>query len=450
MATSNRILRLGVVQAALWCAVSAPPLAAQTGVDSILALETFDRAWQIVYDTHFDTTFNGVDWVALRGELRPRAEAAESREALRAVIRDMLERLAQSHFSLIPEELVDTLETPSADTLARPGESGLTVWLLGDAVVVTAVDSGGPAWVAGVRPGWMLTAIGDETMADLVAAVRESEGRYSDGARVAGRVMRRLQGAPGAQHRLALQDGRDAAQEVILTLRHNPAEPVKFGNLPTFYPQFARRRVTEPGSQVTAGVIWFNIWMVPIMRQLDRAVDEFRDLDGIVIDLRGNGGGVGAMVMGVAGHFVDDRVSLGAMRGRTTTLRFAANPRRVDAAGRPVSPFPGPVAVLIDGATGSASEVFAGGLQAIGRVRVFGDTSAGAVLPALMDRLPNGDVLYHAFADFVTATGELLEGRGVLPDEPVAVTRDDLLAGRDPVLEAAMRWIVAQVQHSRR
>ena len=69
----------------------------------------------------------------------------------------------------------------------------------------------------------------------------------------------------------------------------------------------------------------------------------------------------------------------------------------------------------------------------------------GAVLPSLMDDLPNGDVLQHAFADFVvTANGVRLEGRGVIPDEEVTVTREDLLAGRDPTLDAAIEWIVRQ------
>lgn len=102
------------------------------------------------------------------------------------------------------------------------------------------------------------------------------------------------------------------------------------------------------------------------------------------------------------------------------------------------------MAILTDEGSGSASELFAGGMQSVGRVRVFGDTTVGGVLPAVFDRLPNGDVLYHAIGDFTTATGVVLEGRGVIPDEVVPVTREDLLAGRDPVLEAAVRWIAAQ------
>jgi carboxyl-terminal processing protease len=80
-------------------------------------------------------------------------------------------------------------------------------------------------------------------------------------------------------------------------------------------------------------------------------------------------------------------------------------------------------------------------LQEHGRVRVFGRTTAGQALPAVYNRLPNGDALYHPVADFVTSKGTRFEGRGVIPDEPVEIDRSALLNGRDPVVERALRWI---------
>jgi carboxyl-terminal processing protease len=113
----------------------------------------------------------------------------------------------------------------------------------------------------------------------------------------------------------------------------------------------------------------------------------------------------------------------------------------VNSAGVRVGPFRGAVAILVDAMSGSASECFTGGMQSIGRARVFGQPSMGQALPALFDRLPNGDLLIHAYGDFVTATGTRLEGRGVIPDEILPLRREDLLAGRDRTLEAALAWI---------
>lgn len=90
----------------------------------------------------------------------------------------------------------------------------------------------------------------------------------------------------------------------------------------------------------------------------------------------------------------------------------------------------------------STSEIFAAGLQDHGRARIFGETSAGAALPAVIERLPNGDLFMHPMADLVRPSGERIEGRGVLPDVAVEVTREGLLKGIDAPLEAALSWIV--------
>jgi carboxyl-terminal processing protease len=404
----------------------------QRSVDDVHA-ESFAAAWRIIYTTHPDTSFNGVNWVALGDSLRPRATGV-SRDSVRTLIRAMLARLNQSHFALIPREDADP-PTPATGSATV----GLDVRLLGSEVVVTAVDPGGPADLAGVRPGWVLVAV-DTILADaLLGQLRQRQSRYSLAVRVWGAVRSHLQGREGDTVRLRFRDQADQVVELVLTRRQDDSLPVKFGDLPTFYARFGDQLVHRGVTR--AGVIWFNTWMAPLLARLDSAVEAYRDAHGIVLDLRGNQGGLGAMVSGVAGHFTPQADTLGSLRTRTAELFFISNPRTVSPDGRRVQPFQGPVAILLDELSGSASEVFAGGLQALGRARVFGQTSLGAVLPAVWHRLPNGDVLYHAIGDFRTARGVLLEGRGVIPDEPVQLSRAALLADRDPVLEAALDWI---------
>ena len=167
--------------------------------------------------------------------------------------------------------------------------------------------------------------------------------------------------------------------------------------------------------------------MTPVSRQFDEAMDRLRDTSGIVIDLRGNPGGVLTMVMGLSGHFVSEAANLGTITTRDSALNLIANPRLVGASGRPVIPFAGPVAILVDDGSYSASEIFSGGMQAIGRARIFGTQTSGGALPAVLERLPGGDVLQYAIGDFVTATGQRIEGRGVVPDQVVTPAREDLL-----------------------
>jgi carboxyl-terminal processing protease len=402
-----------------------------------LAVETFDAAWTIVRDKHFDETLNGLDWNAVRDELRPRAAAAKNVSELRAVIRDMLGRLGLSHFAIIPATS-DGAETSPTDA---SGDPGFDVRWIDRQIIVSEVDPAGPAAAAGVRTGWQVTAIDGRAVTGLVRGLPEGSERLArlEAWRV---VQGRLRGVPHSTVSVSFADaaGRPVTQSIVR--RPEVGQPVTVGSLPTMYVRVRSERRQTPAGRA-AGVIKFNVWMTAVNGPFERAVEEFRKTDGIIIDLRGNPGGLAAMLSGLSGHFVAEQKTLGVMKTRhqKEPLRFMTNPRLVNAAGQRVEPFAGPVALLVDALSGSASECFAGGMQSIGRVKVFGQTSMGQALPAQFSKLPNGDVLIHAFGDFVTANGTRLEGQGVIPDVPVPLTRDDLLAGRDRTLETALAWI---------
>jgi carboxyl-terminal processing protease len=220
----------------------------------------------------------------------------------------------------------------------------------------------------------------------------------------------------------------------------------KFGNLPPIAGLVRASRLSLPTSAARAGCIGFvsfNIWLPALAPELARAVESVADCAGVVIDLRGNPGGVGAMVMGFGGYFVDSTVSLGTMRTRDLALNFVINPRRLRVNGHDTGPFNGKLAILVDPMTASTSEIFATGMQRIGRARVFGERSATAALPALMQRLPSEDVFVHAVADFRDPSGGRIEGAGVIPDEVVPLTQADLSNSVDAPLRAAIRWIAS-------
>lgn len=421
--------------AALACAVVVGTTAAASAQGS-LAVETFDAAWRIIRDSHFDRTFNGHDWDRVAAELRPRAAAAATSPELRAVLRNMLARLGQSHFSIIPAA-ADGVDAESADLSGSPG---FDVRLAGADLLVTEVEPGTAAAEAGVRPGWKLLAVGGTSVQALLDPLPDSIGPRLLAVEAWRLANTRLRGAAGTDASVTFENGAGAPVRLSLRRRGESGQPVTVGNLPTMFVRVEDAPVRTPAGR-QAGVIRFNVWMAAVDAPFQRAVDRFRSADGMIVDLRGNPGGLAAMLMGISGHFIPERRALGVMKTREGELRFNVNPRRVSAAGERVEPFAGPVAILIDGLSGSASECFAGGMQSLGRARVFGQTSMGQALPALFARLPNGDVLIHAYGDFVTSDGTRLEGRGVVPDEPVALDRAALLAGRDPVLEAALEWI---------
>jgi carboxyl-terminal processing protease len=214
----------------------------------------------------------------------------------------------------------------------------------------------------------------------------------------------------------------------------------RYANLPPIAGEVKWSRIPVAGGKCV-GTVGFNIWLPALVPDLEQAVDSVRSCAGVVIDLRGNPGGLGAMVMRFGGYFVDSVLSLGTMRMRQLSLNFVINPQKSRNDGSQMSPFAGPVAILTDPLTASTSEIFAAGMQRIGRARVFGERSAGAALPALMNRLPSGDVFVHAVADFTDPTGKRIEGAGAVPDVEVPLSIPDLLAGKDGALERAVEWL---------
>jgi carboxyl-terminal processing protease len=395
------------------------------------ALASFDEVWKTIDETFYDPTFGGVDWVAAGRELRPKVEAAQSAEEARAVIRDLLSRLKRSHFVL--------LSSSSDDALPGPASIPADIRITAEGALVTRVTDAA-ATTAGLAAGQILLAIDGRDVGGLIAVAQGSDARTKnlDAWR---RVNQALHGGDASVAALRVRGVDAKTNELHIARSMGSGEVVTLGNLPPLRVEFLSREMQTPGGK-RAGVIAFSVWMTAINDRFEQAIDRFRRDDGLVIDLRGNPGGLAGMMGGISGHVIAEPLLLGTMRTRQAPapLTFRVNPRFATSDGRKVEPYAGPVALLVDELTGSTSETFAGALQSLGRARVFGRPTMGQALPALTKQLSNGDVLVHAIGDFVTSTGKSLEGDGVIPDEAVPLSPRALAEGRDQVLEAALRW----------
>lgn len=422
----------------------APSLAASRApFDSVAGVASFDTAWARINATYYDTGFRGHDWKAERLRYRPLAERASSNAAVRQAIESLFVKLEDSHFALIPGEVALAMRGDSVVTdTASPGTSGLQFRFVSDRLVVSQVVAGSAAAHAGVRAGWELLAIDGLDVPRMLAA-RQHLSNVRDRRRAALQIPMRAEsmtrGARGTVLHASFRQGDGKAVRVELSRGSWDGDIIKYGPLPPQYFGFAHERYAD--QQGCVGVIRFNVWMPTLLAKLDRSMESLASCRGLVLDLRGNTGGVAALVMGVSGYFVDREVSLGTLAARGTTLQYMVNPRRANRRGERVQPFSGNLAILVDGLSASTTELFAEGMRDIGRARVFGDTTAGEALPATMARLPNGDVLIHAIADFHSARGRRLEALGVIPDVLVPLTRRDLAQGRDAALNAALGWV---------
>jgi carboxyl-terminal processing protease len=380
----------------------------------------------------------------VRDSLRPQATAITTRAGLDRLLSRTLSRIPDSHFYIIPARVAS--DVSSDKEKGGEGTTGMSVRIAGDRALVWRVEAGSPAALAGIQPGQSLEQVKTRMVASSIKRVKSlpDASRQRSLAELDFTLNGALSPAVGDTVRVKLtRPGEKTPFERVLTAIPTRGTISKFGNLPPIAGIVRVSRLPLTSTSSCVGSISFNIWLPMLAPELARAVESVADCEGIVLDVRGNPGGVGAMVMGFGGYFVDSAVSLGTMKTRDLTLTFGINPRRLQVNGRDTGPYKGPVAILVDAMSASTSEIFATGMQRIGRVRVFGERSAGAALPALMHALPSEDVFVHAVADFRDPAGSRIEGAGVIPDEIVPLTQADLSKNVDAPLQAAIRWITS-------
>ena len=409
--------------------IASPLVAALTPEQKQLNIQSFEYVWTAIRDKHWQTKPGGLDWQAIHDEFRPKMEAADSTDAARDVLNQMLGRLHQSHFNIVPGELYANVDA------AHGGDTttGMDVRVIGSQVLVTAVDHDSSAFRQGVRPGWEIRKIEGTELAPIVAKLNETyAGSTLRDLMMRRAMLARLEGEAAGPVQVEFLDG-DGKRAVKLLAQGQPkGDRVQFGYLSPMQVWFNSARVGDGN----IGYAAFNVFLDAqrLMTWFGDTVQSCEKCEGFIVDLRGNPGGIGIMAMGMAGWFIaQPDQNLGTLYMRDTTLKFVVNPR--------VTTYAGPLAILVDGASASTSEILAEGLKDLGRARIFGTRTAAAALPSVFEKLPDGDGFQYAIANYISVGGQPLEGVGVTPDVETPVTREALLAGKDPALDAAVAWI---------
>ena len=431
-----------VVKSLLAVAVSLAtfiPPAAQA--DDLRAKDTFAVIWERLQNSGFKGKHEGLDWTALKTEHQPDIEGAKDIAGLRKEINELLQALRASHLVLIPAE---AMPQPGRIAPIGNGEVGLRLTLIEGKLFVAQVIDGFPAQRAGIRPGWQVERIGDfdatAAMSALAKATPEAARRGATMLQLrANGLVDQVQ--PGAEVTLQLRDPAGALSTVSLSAVVNPnVQEMILPGLPPMTLRFSHRALpTANGGCVL--YVEFSQWAMPVYDQFVEALRQHGGCSGLVIDLRGNSGGLAVSMSAVGGLFFDKTVSLGTLTTSGGDLKLAALPRQVTNDGRDVRRFSGPLAILTDRASVSCSDIFPASMQALGRARIFGDTSAGMALPSGVTPLPSGDRLMYPTADFTDSNGRRIEGVGVVPDQSASPTVEALRAGRDPAMDAALAWI---------
>lgn len=184
------------------------------------------------------------------------------------------------------------------------------------------------------------------------------------------------------------------------------------------------------------------------------------DAKGLIIDLRRNGGGASSNLNHLLSLILPPNTEYGVFLSRRivsdwqrahpneevdlgrvatwTTSRARTRPRGID-------PFEGPIAVMIDRGSASASEITAAALKENADAILVGSNSAGAVLASVNARLPHGFSLQYPVSDYITTKGRRLEKQ---PLEPDVRETGRVTSSEDPVRAAALKAVRAKLNEN--
>lgn len=416
----------------------------------------FETAWGTLNQLYYDKTFGGVDWNKIHTEFAPKVAAAKTDHEFHELLAAMLRRLGRSHLAIIEPEYFDQLKraktqarmyekrkatglTPpsgddllsdaSADDETEGGRYGIGVELrvLGDQFVISHVEELSGAKLAGLKPGYALEKINGIPMQDLLGKARLAGYSDSDIRSILPVEISEyfLNGGPETNVYLTCLDENDKPVELkVPRLKLIGQTFTLSANLPE---QFLRYEARSLSPEI--GYIKFNAFAEPVIGKFCDSIGAFKDKKALILDLRGNLGGVLGATVGLAGMLTDSEITFGDFVSRKNIEHFVAKSR--------AKHFSGKLIVLIDGSSMSAAEMFAAGLKASNRVVTVGTRTGGKCLPAVWTKLQTGAVLMYPIADFLTAQAGSLEGHGLDPDISVPLDRKSLVDGHDLQLEKA-------------
>ena len=388
---------------------STPPRpSAVDSQDTARQLDMFNGVWNAVNDPYVDPDFNGHDWAAIGDRYQAMIEEGLTDEAVYALLQQMINELEDEHsYFQSPAKVVEE-EAALAGQLGFVGIGAFLQNTSDGAAQVILVSPDSPAAGAGLRPH------------DTILAVDGGPVRHENG-------VRRTRGPEGTTVDLTVQAPGEEPRELTLTRRRvTSALPVDACRV--------------PGTRVGYVMLptFLDETMDDQLRQALAAMSADGPLDGLILDMRMNGGGLGRVAEATLGMFVGG--PQGAYVTRTTREELTVEAE--DIGGSQAVP----LVVLVSPETVSYGEIVSGILQLAGRATVVGQPTLGNAEQLRRYDFGDGSRAWIASATFEPPglSAGIWEDTGIQPDAFVAGKWDEFTEANDPGLAAAVAILQAR------
>ena len=335
------------------------------------------ESWRLVNQGYADPArFEDIHWKRLRQKA---LEAKiESSEQAYDAIETMLAPLGDPYTRLLRPDDYAVMKASNQGSLSGVGLQ-LAHGNADGRIVVIASLEGSPAADAGVVSGTAVLAVNGEATDDL--------GLEATAAR--------LRGDAGTQVVLTLEAPDGTRDELTLERRSVDLRPVR------------TRRLRRDDH--TLGYLRITQFSEGVPEQVQEAIAELSDkgIEGLVLDLRNNSGGLVSAGLAVADAFLSNEpiVETRNRDGIADPIQASAN-----------TLYAGPMVTLVNGGTASASEILAGALQDNDRSQLLGSRTFGKGLIQTLTNLSDGSGLAVTVAGYLTPSGRDIQGQGIEPD----------------------------------
>ena len=320
-------------------------------------------------------------------------------------VRGMIGALDDPHSAYYSAEQYETIKNRHIEGLY--GGIGAVLSIIDGNLTVVSLIEDAPAERGGLMPGDRILGVDGES----------TWGMSLDDA------VDRISGEPGTDVTLlVIHEGSNEEETIVIT-----REEIK---LPSIYTEML------PDNIAHIEISRFSSHTGnELATELERLLEN--DLDGIVLDLRDNTGGVLAAAVKTASQFLEE--------GLVTYAIYSGDKREdweVEKGGIATDI---PLAILVNANTASAGEVVAGALQDHERGRLIGTQTYGKGSVNHHRQLSDGSAIYISIARWYTPDGRQIEGNGLTPDDEVEITVEDIEQKNDPQLDRAIEYIKSQL-----
>ncbi len=369
----------------------------------------FNQFWRIVDERYIYPDFNGADWNAAREESRKRINAGLSDDDFHAMLAGLIESLNDRHSIFLTPA-----EAKAEDDEYNSASSYVGIGVITDVnadqrhLYVLTVLADSPAAQAGIQPHDHILSIDGEPAVDTQGESQSRRMRGEEGTPVTLSVR-----TPGQQPRTVILNRGVVSNTERVEYRVLPgAKRIGYLMVPTLFESVIAQQTREAMTAMMKG----------------------GRLDGLILDLRTNGGGTYPNLRDVLALFTrGDMGSLTNRDGDITDIRVRAR-----AIGNSQTV---PMVVLIGHGSESFAEVLAGALQYVGRAKLIGENTAGNIETLLSHEFVDGSRLWLAEETFRLPDGTNWEGVGVAPDIRIDKGWDEYTADDDPVISEAVRQL---------